>query len=360
MLQTIREFALETLSDDEMALIKKRHAEYFLGFVEGRSGSFTTDDKAVGDTSLEHDNIRAVLRGAIDNSETGVALRMTAALWRFWMLQSHLAEGRQWLTEALAIRAATPVDSLRARALMALGSITYWQNDFEATRRHYLDGLEIFRELDDRSALGEALYNVGFLHLIERDPENARLYYEESRRIAEERSDAQGLANTAWGLGMCALQERDLETARIWARETVSRFTALDDWFGASLGDFVFYQVARMTGDFPEARRLMLEALEEAERRSDETSIYSALESISGIDATQGWHERALKLGGAASAFKDSYGGGAPPALMDTEDPRETARGHLDEARISELWRKGRAMPLEEAVALARKDPTDV
>jgi tetratricopeptide (TPR) repeat protein len=357
MLQTIREFALESLVGDEMFSISRRHADFFLAFVEQRVDAFTKDRDAVEDTSLEHDNIRAVLRWAIDNADTDVALRLASCLWRFWMLNSHLAEGRRWLTDALALPGATERNSLRAKALMSLGSITYWQNDFEATRRHYLEGLEIFRDLGDRAALGEALYNVGFLHLIERDPQNARPYYEESRQIAEELGDEPGLARTAWALAMSALQERDWDEAAVRARETVDRFTALDDWFGISLGKFVFYQIARLTEDYREARRLMLETLEEGESRADEPSVHSVFESLAGLEAAQGRHVRALKLGGVAAAFKESYGGGAPPALIDIVDPRESAHGHLDEARISELWEEGRAMPLEEALALARKDP---
>jgi predicted ATPase/class 3 adenylate cyclase len=358
MLQTIREFALEVLDEEERASVRRRHAEFFLVFVEARSEALTRDPDALAETALEHDNVRAALRWAIDNSEAEMALRISSSLWRFWMLQSHLAEGRNWLTEVLALRGAAERRSLRGRALMALGSIAYWQNDFEATRGYYLEALEIFRGLDDRSGLAEALYNVGFVHLVERDPERARPYYDESHRIAQELNDERGLARVAWARAMCALQEENWEEARLRAQEALDRFGALDDWFGISLGRFVFYQAARLTGDLDEARRLMLESLDEAEIRTDTAALFSVIESLAALDSAAGLYERALALGGAADAFRKAYGGGAPPPLIELVDVRDAARRSLSDERIAEFWHRGSDMSLDEALALARTMPT--
>jgi hypothetical protein len=71
----------------------------------------------------------------------------------------------------------------------------------------------------------------------------------------------------------------------------------------------------------------------------------------------QGHHERALKLGGAAEAFREQYGGGSPPPLIELEDPRESLRGILSDDRIAQLWNEGREMSLHDAIAYARKDP---
>jgi predicted ATPase len=360
MLETIREFALDVLDEEERASVRRRHAEFFLGFVEARSEAFTRDRLTIAETALEHDNLRAALRWAIETSEAEMALRISSSLWRFWMLQSHLAEGRNWLTEVLALQGAAERPSLRGRALMALGSIAYWQNDFEATRGYYLEALEIFRRLDDRAALAEALYNVGFVHLVAREPERARPYYDESRQIAQELNDERGLARAAWARAMCALQEENWEEARLCAQETLDRFTALDDWFGISLGRFVFFQVARLTGDLQEARRLMLESLDDAESRADTMALFSVIESIAALDSTAGLHERALALGAAADAFRKTYGGGAPPALIELVDVREAARRSLSEEEIAEHWEHGRDMSLDEALVLARTPTGDL
>jgi predicted ATPase len=358
MLQTIREFAQEELATaGEESEIRRRQASFFRSLVLAESGRVTSSSGAYRLLELDHDNIRAALRWAIETSEANFGMEVAAAMWRFWMLGSHLAEGRRWLTEMLALPVAAPHKVLRARALMALGSLTYWQNDFEATRRYYEEGLEVFRELDDRPGIAEALYNTAFLHLIDRDPAGARVRYDESRGLARELGDERGLANTSWGLAMTALQQRDWDAARRLGQEARERYDALGDWFGRSLARFVFYQVARFTGNYDEARRLMMEYLDEATLRDDVVAAFSVMELLPTIEVLQGHYERALKIRGAGEAFREQYGGGSPPPLIDVEDPRESLRGSLSDERIDELWAEGRAMSLQEAVAYARKDP---
>jgi predicted ATPase/class 3 adenylate cyclase len=358
MLQTIREFSLEELTNEgEHIEISRRHAAFFRSFVAERAATITTSSDAASLMEIEHDNIRAVLGWAVENAEAELAMEVASALWRFWMLRSHLAEGRQWLTEILALPEASRVTGLRGKTLMALGSVTYWQNDFDATRRYYEEGLAVFRELGDRAGIAEALYNSAFVHLIEHHPAEARARYEEARRLTQELGDERGLANTAWGLAMTALQERNWDEASRLAQETRDRYEALGDWFGMSLARFVFYQVARFTGDYEEARHQLMEYLDEAMERDDVVSVFSILENLPPIEVLQGHHERALKLGGAAEAFREQYGGGSPPPLIELEDPRESLRGILSDDRIAQLWNEGRAMSLHDAIAYARKDP---
>ena len=52
------------------------------------------------------------------------------ALHWFWLKRAYLAEGQHWLERALA-RSAAPPPARRAQALMALGSIVFFQGDFE-------------------------------------------------------------------------------------------------------------------------------------------------------------------------------------------------------------------------------------
>jgi predicted ATPase/class 3 adenylate cyclase len=358
MLQTIREFGLERAEQhDELEPLMERSAAFFLDLAEEAAPRLTEDPESSRVLELDHDNFRSVLRWSIDGGHAQTALRLGTALWRFWMLRSHLAEGRRWLVEALALPSEEAVSAVRARALMALGSITYWQNDFTATREHYEQALTIFRNLDDRPGIAEGLYNLGFIHLIERDSAGARTCYEESRAIAQNLGDDRGVANTTWGLAMAALQERDLESARRLGEETRRRFAALNDWFGLGLARFVFLQAARFCGDYDEAYRLVLEWLDDETLMDDVANIHSVLEGFAAVESERGNHERALRLGGAAKAKQEEYGGGSPPPLVDVVDPRTAVGDALPPERVEQLWNEGRAMSLDEAITYARTHP---
>jgi hypothetical protein len=79
------------------------------------------------------------------------------------------------------------------------------------------------------------------------------------------------------------------------------------------------------------------------------------MDNLAAKASAEGRHLRALRLGGASEAIKEAAGGHAPPPLIDLPDPREAAREVLGESAVAAAWEEGRAMTLEQAVALARE-----
>jgi hypothetical protein len=305
----------------------------------------------------DHDNFRAALRWSLDEDALDVGLRMAAALWRFWYLRGHLAEGRRWLAELLAAPGAEQRDASRGKALMAIGSIAYWQNDFEATRVFYEEGLGIFRELGDEKGIAQALYNLGFVALIEGDYGLGRTRYTESRALYERLSDPHGIASTMWGLSMAALLSEDFTAATSLAEETVRRHREIGDWYGQSAGAFVLYDVQRRLGNWDEVERMVRSQLEFADLHQDALGVAALLETMAYVDAHRDRQRRAVVLQGAAAALKESAGGGAPPALVIVPDARGLVTGRLSDEEIARAFEEGAALSLSEAVALLRKDP---
>ncbi|MQB00902.1 MAG: hypothetical protein GEU78_11530 [Actinobacteria bacterium] len=352
MLETIREFASECLDrGNEGDELRERHARYFCEFVLARSSKLTMELEALDEVELDHDNVRAALRWAIDSGAADVALRMGAALWRFWQARGHLAEARRWLSESVRMPAAADLTVERAHGAMALGSIAYWQNDFVETRRRYEEALELFRTVPKEEGLQEALYNSGFLWLLEHDHEPARKVFLESRALAERRGDKRGLANAAWGLAMSAIQARDWDEASKWGDDCGRLFDELNDHFGQGLATFVHFQIARFTGRYEDARDLLQEYVQDWNRGNAEGM--ASIELMAEIELLDGNIERGVRLAAAGVAFREEYGGGSPTALVELSDPREIARGTLDEERIDELWTEGLALSGEEAMAEA-------
>jgi hypothetical protein len=352
MLETIREFALECLGrSGEEEDLHERHARYFLEFVGTRAPKFTVEPEVLPEMESEHGNIRTALRWAIDSGSADIALPMGTALWRFWQLRGHLAEGRRSLSEILRMPAAADPTVERARAVMALGSITYWQNDFAETRRCYEEALEMFRKGEDEQGLQEALYNSGFLSLLEHDPEGAAEVFGESRALAERTGDKKGLGNAAWGLAMSAIQRRDWDEARKWGEDCGRQFEELKDVFGQGLARFVEFQIARYTGRYDDARAYM--RLYGTEWGRQDTEAMASVELIAEIDLLEGNLENAVRLAAAGAAFRAEYGGGSPDALVDLSDMRAIARRTMDPGRVEELWAEGWALSRDDALQLA-------
>src|SRR5206468_721558 len=94
----------------------------------------------------------------IANARTEQALRLAAALWRFWQMRGHLREGRARVEAVLRLPGGDKFPEARRHALEAAGGIAYWQADMAAAQVWYDEAFVLFRGLDDQFGLGWALH----------------------------------------------------------------------------------------------------------------------------------------------------------------------------------------------------------
>jgi predicted ATPase len=261
MLETIREFALERLEErGDAGDLRHRHSAYFLRFgevakpeLQGRSASVWFDR-----LQAEHDNFRAVLGEALERGREDVALRLGGAIWLFWFTRGYWSEGRRWLESALA--AGTESDGhLRFDALWGAGLLAVWQDDLERGRaaadellalgaetdstwaraigvdiaalvahnrgdwdqaaQLHAETAELARELGDSWLLGIAVNNLGDVALNRGDYDRALGLFEESLAIGRERQDQETVARAFVNLGMTTLKLGDAERARALLRD---------------------------------------------------------------------------------------------------------------------------------------------
>ena len=112
-----------------------------------------------GSRSIES-NLRAALRWTIDEGETDLALRLVAALWRYWQVAGQLAEGGAWAEAALAMPGAEAPTPARMWALAAAGSIAYWRSEHERSVGHYREQLRVAELLHDVAGMADAWFNL--------------------------------------------------------------------------------------------------------------------------------------------------------------------------------------------------------
>ena len=360
MLETIREFGAEQLeAAEEAEATRDRHASFFLELVEAAEPHLRgVDQKRWLDLlEMEHDNLRAGLRRAIDAAHDEVALRLVGALWRFWHLHGHLDEGRRWAEEVLALPEAAGRTVPRAKALTALGGVAYWQEDLPTTGAAYEEALAIAREIGDRRAEAEGLYNLSFVPAYEGDLDRAAALIEESQTLFEELGERRGVADTVWLLAIVARLAGDNRTARARTEESLRIHREMGDRFGMNDALRVLGRIALADGDLATAGTSFLEALANDEQVGNRTGMGIVMDNLAAKASTEGRHLRAVRLGGASDAIKEAAGGHAPPPFIDLPDPREAARDVLGDAAVAAAWEEGRAMTLDQALAYARTEP---
>ncbi len=120
MLETFREYGRERLLEHgEAAATERAHAAYMLVVAEEETLEMSPAEREawLRCCDVEHDNFRAAIHCLIAAGDVEWALRLGAALFRFWEQRDHLTEGRETLARVLGMPGAAAPTRLRARAL---------------------------------------------------------------------------------------------------------------------------------------------------------------------------------------------------------------------------------------------------
>ena len=352
MLETIREYALEQLAEDEDAEgVRRRHAERFLRIAEAEPGA--EQAAWLAELDAERDNLRSALSWTLDSGEHGLALRLASALWEFWWVRGHLSEGRSWLDEALARAADEPAD-LRARALHAAASLATRQGDYERAATLSEESLALWEELGDSGGTARALLSLGTVAAEQADHERAIELSERAAELYQESGDRRGHALAVSNLGGIALERGEYEKASALSEEAYGLFATLEDSEGMALA-LVNQGFAALSEHRPDRA---LELLREALRRLAELEFKDVIgycfEGLAAVLVLTERAEEAAKLLGAAEALRESLGVELAPAEQATHtETVDAVRARLGEERFSDAWRQGRELALDEAIAYA-------
>src|SRR5215207_2916670 len=132
LLETVRQYGWEKLEESgEVDPIRRRHANFFLALaqeIEPRiEPKIHNADRHMWleRLEIEHGNLRAALRWAVDMGKAETGLRLASALFWFWHMRGYLKEGRSWFDRALA--EVPERTAVRAEALYHTGYLAFIQ-----------------------------------------------------------------------------------------------------------------------------------------------------------------------------------------------------------------------------------------
>jgi non-specific serine/threonine protein kinase len=359
-LETIREFGRERLAaDGDAELVARRHADHFIELASEAEPHLVAEDQGewLQRCELEHANIRAALRWTIQAGDAERAQAAAGALWRFWQQRGHLAEGRRWLEEVLAMPSGRAPTAARTLALTGAGGIAWWQNDRGASRGFYREAVSIARELGDPARLAEALYNEAFV-VVADDIGSAARSLGESLEMFRSVGDERGAAQVLVMLVIRDAMAGDWDQVIAKVGEAVATLRRLGERLALAFDlvwlAFAYGRIAR----WRDARAAALEALDLFDQVENPTGIALALLDLAFLATWEGRHEDAVRLAGASESVREAAGGGPMPGFggMLEGDPAEEARGHLSATDADRAWEEGRAMSVTEALELAMRD----
>jgi hypothetical protein len=358
MLETIREYAREQLwAAGEADEIAGRHARFYAALVEQAEPKLTGADQArwLDRLEVEHANLQATLRWASQTGHTELALLVAARLWRFWQLRGHFADGRRWLEEVLA--AEGPASMPRAKALLGLAGLCYWQGDWDAAEAAYGQARELAKGLEDWWLELEALFGLAFTLACHRgDLQAAAPIEQQFQALIATHPDP-----LAVGLGLATSQMMrlfagDLDGSRRYGEQCLAGTRALGErWYESQILRTLAL-TSMLQGRLQQAEDELRECLEVAVELGDLAGVALDLDRLGQAAVALGHPERAVVVAGAADRLRESVGGGltVESGRWATEHPRDAARRQLTNSQVDRAWAQGRAMSLEDAVAYVR------
>ena len=287
MLGTIREYGLECLkAAAEWELTRRAHMRYFLALAEQAEAELTGPRQSLwlDRLEIEHDNLRAALSSAEEHGDVEVGLRLGAALWRFWLVRSHMGEGRERLERLLALPGAEASTSARAKGLHGLGTIIFEISEFAQARPFLEESLSIWRELGDKKGTAAALNNLGWLASQIGDFEPARSLSEEALWCNRELGERRGIAVALNNLGAVALHQSEYAAAISLYEESLVLRREIGDRRGFAYVQVWLAWAHLQRGDHARATSVLGEALAVLRELNDKQLIGWAL-SMQGVVA---------------------------------------------------------------------------
>jgi tetratricopeptide (TPR) repeat protein len=215
MLETIREYAVERLEESgEADQLRARHADWYLELAERASPEIHRAQALqwLDRLEAEHANLRLTVDRALEEGDASRALRLTGAVWVYWLTRGHWTEGRRSLEAALDLATerelASGEDALWGAALLAL-----WQNDEERGLAHSTKLLDVSRAEGSRRGEAIALELIAIAASQRGDFDRATALFEESLVIAREVGDEWLITVVLNNLGDVELNAGNFERA---------------------------------------------------------------------------------------------------------------------------------------------------
>ncbi len=273
-----------------------------------------------------------------DNSRARVLLGESLALWR--------AVGDKWGL---------------AYCLTHLGVVFRNEGNYERARALYEESLALAKELGDRNQIAEILGTLGSLALDHGDFDRATSLLEKSLALSRELGNRREIAAALGNLAFATYRLEEFDRATVLLEESRALFSELGDRRNIATALTFLGLMAQTHGDPERAGRLFSEGLNLYRELGDMSGLAECLEGLAAVARTQGNSERAAHLLGAAEALREASASPIPPSdRADYNRIVNAVRASLLEDRFATAWKRGRTMPLQDAVeeALLVAPPT--
>ena len=354
LLETSRQFAEQKLNAaGEGEADRRRHLEYFVTWAEGREPLAVGPQRGqwLEEMGWEHQNVLAALEWSDGAAgEADQALRLVAAVWRYWPTRGLSALGRERLTQALKGQGADAPTLARARALSGAGRLALRQRALAEALLLLDESLSLYRRFGDRMGMARVLNNLGLVCSQQGDPDRAREHYEESLALAREGGDRRGASMCLNNLAEMYRVRGDFSASRALYEEALAEARVGGDPGNVALCLHNLAILLLQHEDPEGAREPILEAAHIVRNIGLRALGVGVIEVAAGLALASGDLVGGTRLGGASGALFHAMGI-VPNPINERmyEHALASVRPKLGERAFAQLAAEGSALSYEAA-----------
>jgi CHAT domain-containing protein len=181
------------------------------------------------------------------------------------------------------------------RTYSAIGQYQMEMNDLEGAAQSHQAALEIWRQLDLRDELAEALINLGFVEYRRGAWQNSISFHTQAQALLDGKSDPYRMGQVTGGMGETFVESGMTETGLAKFRESLEYFRQARSPYAVAALSIEIGRTLYLTGDYPGAFAALRQARTDAEAIGQNGFIALCYEYLGSTYAATGDSEAALE-----------------------------------------------------------------
>ncbi|GAA1037553.1 hypothetical protein GCM10009557_51280 [Virgisporangium ochraceum] len=395
LLETVKAYASNRLTDAEAAAARRRHAAHYLAVAEEAASNLRDGHQQswLARLAADYPNMQAAMRWLLKDGDGTEDLRLATALAQYCKFSGRYREGRRWLALALERRPDAP-EELRLQALIEASALAMLDCEYPTSLRLAHEALELtgpdraefarllvllasvqretgqydqaiacveralvyYRVMDEQPGVARALHTGAFAAWVGGDLDTANRYLAECLPKVRALGDHEAIAATLLNMGATAFYAGDTERARRLFDDALERYQLIGFDEGVGWVRNMLGLVDLRGGRDESARAHLVSSLGVHRRLGDRWRTASVLEALAEALRRTGSSRVAAVLLGAAGAVRAAIGAPVPAVeRTDWERTYSALQAELGEDELLAAITEGHDRELDGILA---SDPT--
>ncbi|MEJ2746865.1 MAG: BTAD domain-containing putative transcriptional regulator [Anaerolineae bacterium] len=234
--ELMRQFGAEKINalDDEK--LRNRHLVYFTNLIEQQQPQLHRigQIERMQQLDWEYANIQTALAwSATDTRRVESGLRMITSLDNFWVIRSHVHEGRKWLAKLRFLAGDKLSPKMKAKTLFRAGKFESFSGARDLACRLLEESLALCHQTEDEALMANVLSSLGQLERYRGNHDAALAYFQDSLKL---NNDKVGTAFTMREMGRLAMVKRQWAVAHSYLAESLHLYQQAGDHISLAWG----------------------------------------------------------------------------------------------------------------------------